>query len=228
MDKEDLRGFFCFFLFFERLKIFEKYKKIISVFYFSEVFGFIYTETLRKMNAMDDKDIILAMRTAPDKGFRQLMAKYKEPVYWHIRRLVVAHDDAQDAVQETFVRVFRSFPRFDGKGSLTAWIYRIATNEALRLLSRHRPETLPLESAGTAVAGLPAAAYVDYSDLEAVMLQRAILSLPEKQQIAFNLRYYDEMDYDEIAAVMESTPSAAKSNYHLAKGRITEYMNNHG
>jgi len=177
---------------------------------------------------MDDKDIILAMQTAPDRGFRMLMTKYKEPVYWHIRRLVVAHDDAQDAVQETFVRVFRSFSRFEGKDSLKAWIYRIATNEALRIISRYRTETLSLESAGTAVAGLPASAYVDYSDLEAVMLQKAILSLPEKQQIAFNLRYYDEMGYEDIAEVMESTPSAAKSNYHLAKGRITEYMNNHG
>lgn len=180
------------------------------------------------MNVMDDKDIILAVRTAPERGFRLLMARYKEPVYWHIRRLVVAHDDAQDAVQETFVRVFRSFSRFDGKGSLTAWIYRIATNEALRITAAHRTETLSLESAGTAVTGLPASNYVDYSDLETVMLQKAILSLPQKQQIAFNLRYYDEMDYGDIAAVMGSTPAAAKSNYHLAKGRIIEYMNNHG
>lgn len=174
-----------------------------------------------------DKDIILALKNHPDKGFRLLMSAYKEPVYWHIRRLVVLHADAQDAAQETFVRIFRSFGRFDENGSLAAWIYRIATNEALRILSRYPEERLSLNPEDAVVSGMMADTYVDYGDLETVKLQNAILSLPTKQQIAFNLRYYDELDYGEIAAITGSTVSAAKANYHIAKDKIIQYMNSH-
>lgn len=158
-----------------------------------------------------------------ENGFRLLMAKYKKPVYWHIRRLVVSHSDAQDAAQETFVRVFRSFGRFRSKSSFSAWIYRIATNEALRLLDRRKKERCPLDGADTST--LAADDPVDYTDLEAVRLQKAILSLPTKQQVTFNLRYYDELEYDEIAAITDSTATGAKANYHTAKDKIVQYMN---
>ena len=173
-----------------------------------------------------DQEIILAMKTHPDRGFRLLMAAYKEPVYWHIRRLVAVHADAQDAAQETFVRIFRAFGRFDARGSLTAWIYRIATREALRILSRHREERLSL-TADAAAAGARADTYVDYGDLEAVRLQNALLSLPTKQRIVFSLRYYDELTYEEIAEATNSTVCAAKANYHLAKEKIIRYINSH-
>lgn len=173
-----------------------------------------------------DNDILLAIKEQPEKGFRWLMAEYKEPIYWHIRRLVVAHDDAQDATQETFMRIFRSHESFNGKGSFAAWIYKIATHEALRILGRRQEErnTLDYESAA---GGMMADAYVDYTDLETVKLQKAILSLPAKQQITFNLRYYDELDYGQIAEITASTPSAAKASYHVAKEKIIQYMNTH-
>jgi len=175
--------------------------------------------------ATTDNDIIQAMTTAPERGFRLLMDRYMQPVYWHIRRLVVAHDDAEDAAQETFLRVFRSFQSHDRDASLAAWIYRIATNEALRLIER-RKKRLPSVDIADAKAALPFAdEYVDYSDLETVRLQKAILSLPTKQQLAFNLRYYDELDYSEIAAVIGSSTASAKQNYHVAKQKIVEYMN---
>ena len=84
----------------------------------------------------DDKDIVETLKACPENGFRMLMAKYQEAVYWHIRRLVVSHDDAQDASQETFVRIYRSFDQYRGDSSLRSWIYRIATNEALRIIDR--------------------------------------------------------------------------------------------
>lgn len=174
-----------------------------------------------------EKEILHTLQERPEQGFRLLMATYKEPIYWHIRRLVVSHDDAQDATQETFVRVFRSLPQFEGKGSLGAWIYRIATNEALRLRMQRQEEVLPLEQAEAALNGMMADSYVDYSDLEAIRLQKAILSLPAKQQVAFNLRYYDELSYDEIAEISGSTPASAKMNYHLAKERIRQYIQSH-
>ena len=177
------------------------------------------------MATLNNGDIISALKKNTENGFRLLMAKYKEPVYWHIRRLVVSHDDAQDATQETFVRVFRSFCQFKGECSLGAWIYRIATNEALRILERRRGERLSLDDPEAGTNNLMADEYVDYNDLEAVKLQKAILSLPTKQQLAFNLRYYDELGYDEIAAITGSTTANVKANYHLAKEKIIKYMN---
>lgn len=175
---------------------------------------------------VEDKEIIQAIRDNPEKGFRMLMAKYKEAVYWHIRRLVASHDDAQDATQETFVRIFRSFSQRLDDSSFKAWIYRIATNEALRLIGSLRNEgQLSLEQAEANISRLPADEYVDYSDLESVKLQRAIRSLPTKQQLVFNLRYYDELGYEEIAEIAACTAQSAKANYHIAKEKIIQYMN---
>ena len=169
--------------------------------------------------------IVSAIRRDPEEGFRKLMDKYKEPVYWHIRRLVVSHDDAQDAAQETFVRVFRSLGRYSGGGSFTAWVYKIATNEALRAIGRRRNCFVSMDNEGFTAPEPLADGYVDYDDLEAVRLQKAILSLPPKQQVTFNLRYYDGLDYSEIAEVTGSTASSAKANYHTAKDKIIKYMN---
>ena len=174
----------------------------------------------------DDNQIIPLIRENAEKGFRLLMAKYKEPVYWHIRRLVVSHDDAQDATQDTFLRIFRSFSQYSGEGSFKAWIFRIATNEALRLLGRNQGKTtLSLDETAPALLTIKADNYMDYSDVEAVKLQKAILALPAKQQLAFNLRYYDDLSYKEIAAITDSTEATVKANYHFAKEKIIKYMN---
>ena len=154
-----------------------------------------------------------------------LMMKYQEPLYWHIRRLVVSHDDAQDAAQETFVRIYRSFDQYRGDCSFRSWIYRIATNEALRIISKRRQEVVSLESAATGVQFIAGDNYIDYDDKVAVKLQKAILTLPPKQQLAFNLRYYDELAFDEIARIADSTPSSIKASYHVAKEKIVKYMN---
>ena len=169
-----------------------------------------------------DKDIVKAMRENAERGFRLLMRSYKKPLYWHIRRLVVSHDDAQDALQEAFIRIFRSFGQYNEQNSLRAWLFRIATNEAFRLIERRHEDTMPTEK----VFDVQADSYINYSDLEAVRLQKAILSLPPKQQLAFNLRYYDEMDYDEIAQIADTTAASVKASYHVAKEKITKYMTN--
>ena len=174
----------------------------------------------------DDNQMISLIRENAEQGFRILMAKYKEPVYWHIRRLVVSHDDAQDATQDTFLRIFRSFSQYSGEGTLKAWIFRIATNEALRLLGRNQGKaTLSLDETPLIALTMKADDYFDYGDVEAVKLQKAILALPAKQQLAFNLRYYDDLSYKEISAVIGSTETSAKANYHFAKEKISKYMN---
>ncbi len=170
----------------------------------------------------NDKDIIYAMREDAERGFRLLMQSYKKPLYWHIRRLVVSHDDAQDAAQEAFIRIFRSFGQYNEANSLRAWLFRIATNEALRLIERRHEDSMPIEK----VFDIQADSYINYGDLEAVRLQNAILSLPPKQQLAFNLRYYDEMDYEEIAQIADTTASSVKASYYVAKEKIIKYMTN--
>ena len=177
------------------------------------------------MEIKDEQKLRAMIAKEPEKGFRYLMAKYRDAVYWHIRRLVVSHMDAQDATQETFVRVFRSISDFKGKGSFRSWVFRIATNEALRILSRWQNDRLSLDDAPVELSKMMADDYVDYSDLETVKLQNAILSLPAKQQLAFNLRYYNELGYDEIAEIIGSTADSAKQNYHVAKEKIIKYMN---
>lgn len=174
---------------------------------------------------IDDNDIYTSMRRNPESGIRMVMQKYGEPVYWHARRLLVSHDDAQDAVQETFIKVFRSFHSLKEAKALRSWIYRIATNEALRFIERNKTPRLLTESIDDSATDIAAADYTNYTDLEAVKLQKAILSLPPKQQATFNMRYYDEMEYQQIAEAMETTVSTVKVNYHLAKEKIIKYMN---
>lgn len=172
-----------------------------------------------------DKEIINAIRKNPERGFHKLMSIYMQPVYWHIRRMVVIHADAEDAAQETFVRAFRSFNQFDEQNSLKAWIFRIATNEALRLLGKKGgKDTVSLDNASGIALSLKEDGWFDDGDALAARLQRAILSLPTKQQMTFNLRYYDDMSYAEIAEVTDSSEAAAKANYHVAKEKIIQFM----
>lgn len=174
----------------------------------------------------NEKEIIDAVRHNPEAGFRILMKDRWESVYWHIRRLVVSHADAQDGTQETFIRIFRSFDKFKGDSSLKVWIYRIATNEALRLIGKRRNDIVSIDD--EEVSGVRMIAdeeYVDYADVEAIKLQNAILSLPTKQQLTFNMRYYDELEYDDIARIIGSTPASVKASYHIAKEKIIRYMN---
>lgn len=176
--------------------------------------------------SVNNKEIILAMRQSPEQGLRKLMAVYMQPVYWHIRRMVSIHADAEDATQETFVRVYRSFGQYDDRNSLRAWVFRIATNEALRLLGRRAGRaTLSLDDASAEVLALKEDEWFDSSDKLCAKLQRAIHTLPAKQQATFTLRYYDELSYEEIAQVTDCSAASAKANYHVAKGKIINYMN---
>lgn len=173
----------------------------------------------------ESKDIYLMMQKDQEKGLRMIMARFSEPLYWHIRRLLVSHDDTQDALQNTFVKVYRSFHTLKEPASLSSWIYRIATHEALDMKQRQNRAGHMLDSSEDNTANIAAESYIDYSDLEAVKLQKAILSLPPKQQVVFNLRYYDEMNFSDISNVTGTTLSTAKVNYHLAKEKIIRYMN---
>ena len=169
---------------------------------------------------ISDQDIMEKMRQNPNVGMKLLMDAYQERLYWHIRRLVVSHDDAQDLLQETFLKVYRSWDSFKGNSSLFSWLYRIATNVVLSSLRSQHPEGTQLDE----VRGMAADSYFEFSDEEAVALQRAIHSLPPKQQAVFNMRYYDEMSFKEIADSGGCSENWAKANYHFAKTEIVELM----
>ena len=163
-----------------------------------------------------------------ERGFKMLMDSFQVPIYNYIRRLVVSHEDAEDVLQEVFIRVFRHIDQFREESSLSTWIYRIATNESLRLLnSRKRRETVSTEDIQESlISRLKASDYVDYENELAVKFQEAILRLPEKQRLIFNLRYYDELDYEEIARILDGKADTLKVNYHYAKEKIKEYILN--
>ena len=159
-----------------------------------------------------------------ERGFKMLMDSFQVPIYNYIRRLVVSHEDAEDVLQEVFIRVFRHIDQFREESSLSTWIYRIATNESLRLLNGRKDEgVVSAEDVQEELMGkLKASDYIDYENELAVKFQEAILSLPEKQRLVFNLRYYDELEYEEIARVLDSKVDTLKVNYHYAKEKIKE------
>ena len=163
-----------------------------------------------------------------ERGFKMLMDYFQEPIYHYIRRLVVLHEDAQDVLQEVFIQVYRHWEQFRNESSLSTWIYRIATNESLRLLNnRKNRETISTEDVQEMLIDrLRASDYIDYENELVVRFQKALLRLPEKQRVVFNLRYYDELEYEEIARILDTKVDTLKVNYHYAKEKIKEYILN--
>ena len=156
-----------------------------------------------------------------------IVEKFRSPMYWHIRRMVISHEDAEDVLQETFIRIVRAMDDFRQESSLTTWVYRIATNECIRFLNRRKEQAVSTEEVhDELMSKLMASEYVDYDNAMEVKFQQAILSLPEKQRLVFNLRYYDELKYEEISRITDTKVETLKSNYHFAKEKIKEYMTN--
>lgn len=162
-----------------------------------------------------------------DEGFRALMKQYGQTLYWHIRRIVVGHDDAEDVLQETCIKVLSRIGSFKGEGSLATWLYRIATNEALQHLRRQTRIFQSIDSLEEKLIGkLQAESALDGNALE-TLFQQALLTLPTQQRIAFNLRYYDELSYEEIARITGKNVAALKTNYHYASQRVKQYIKEH-
>ena len=180
------------------------------------------------MKETTDADILslLGEKSSYEQGFRLLMQKYQEPLYRHIRRLVIDHDDADDVIQNTFIKVFRNVERFEGKSKLFTWLYRIATNEAITFLNtRNRKETTTLDAPNTAhlTNNLKADVFFDGDEIQTKLVQ-ALALLPDKQRAVFNLRYYDEMPYEEMAEVLETSVGALKASYHHAAKKVEAFF----
>ncbi|MCK9640858.1 MAG: RNA polymerase sigma factor [Prolixibacteraceae bacterium] len=181
------------------------------------------------MTGTDDASIVAMLKdpAQKDKGFILLMNLYKEPIYWHIRRLVVSHEDAEDILQETFIKVYRHSGSFRGDSKIFTWLYRISTNECSYHLKKRKNVIKRTGQINGEVSGELSGNDMENSKEILVKFQLAIQELPRKQKIVFNLRYYDELSYEEISKVMGSSISSLKTNYHLASEKIKKYLIDH-
>lgn len=166
-----------------------------------------------------------AQSATRDQAFGMLVESYQERLYWHIRRMVVSHDDADDVLQNTFVKVWRNLEKFQGNSKLYTWLYRIATNESLTFINkRNRRATTSLTTDEYDLgATLKSDPYFNGDDVQ-IKLQEAIEKLPPKQKQVFLLRYYEEMKYDDMSDVLGTSVGALKANYHHAVKKIEKFL----
>ncbi|HEY4786503.1 MAG TPA: sigma-70 family RNA polymerase sigma factor [Bacteroidales bacterium] len=179
------------------------------------------------MTDYTDKELLSIFRDSERRhyAFNLIVRKYTERLYWHIRKLVISHDDADDVLQNTFVKVWNGLDSFREDAQLYTWLYRIATNEALTFLSqKKRKYFLPLVDVERQLSNtLETDEYFSGDELQK-KLQKAILRLPEKQRVVFNLKYFEEMQYEEMAEILETSVGALKASYHHAVKKIEKYI----
>lgn len=158
-------------------------------------------------------------------AFTEVIARYSRPLYWQIRRMVQNHDDANDLLQNTFMKAWQSIENFRGEARLSTWLYKIAVNEAITHLSRERKRlNMSLDDQQSALAATIEADTEIDGDRLALDLRKAIATLPEKQRLVFNMKYFDEMKYDDISRVLGTSVGALKASYHLAVKKIEQFF----
>lgn len=177
----------------------------------------------------DDKELLYQFKdpALKERAFTAIVAKYQERLYWHIRRLVVDHDDANDVLQNVFIKVWKGLENFREDSQLYTWLYRIGTNEALSFLEQQKKRnTVSLDGIEENLSNkIKADTNFDANRLE-WKLQLAIQQLPEKQRVVFSLRYYDELPYQEMSRMLDTSEGALKASYHHAAKKIEEFLKN--
>ncbi len=180
---------------------------------------------------MDDALIIakFAEESTREEAFRLLLKKYQQKIYWHVRRMVIDHDDADDVVQDIFVKVWKNLGNFREDSQLYTWLYRIATNECITFLNKKKQkQNVSLDDDTTAyLAETLADGNYFNGDKAQMKLQQALLTLPEKQKLVFNMKYFEDMKYEEISELLGTSVGALKASYHLAVKKIEAFLNNH-
>lgn len=178
---------------------------------------------------LEDQELIekLSGEETRNFAFNQLVRKYQERVYWHIRKMVLDHDDADDVVQEVFIKVWKNLHSFRADSKLYTWIYRIATNECLNFLKKKRRASFFSigDFEDSLVSKLDHSVTVDGDQIE-MKLQKALLKLPDKQRLVFNMKYFDEMKYEDMAEITGTSVGSLKASYHHAVKKIEEFINN--
>lgn len=185
--------------------------------------------TLMAQQFLEDKELLLQFNdpATKERGFTAIIKKYQEKLYWHIRRMVVEHEDANDILQNMFIKVWKGLENFREDSQLYTWMYRIATNESLTFLQQQKKrKTLSISDDESGLSNqLKADKNFDINKAE-WKLQLAMQQLPDKQRAVFNLRYYDEMPYEDMSRVLETSEGALKASYHHAVKKIEDYILN--
>jgi len=179
------------------------------------------------MSGYSDDELIDRFRneSSRSEAFSVMVTRYRERLYWHIRKMVIVHEDADDVLQNSFLKAWKGLDTFKGEAQLYTWLYRIATNESINFLNQKRNRNMvPLEDAEYLLSqSLHHDEYFSGDDLQK-QLQQAILSLPEKQRIVFNMRYFDEVPYDEMSEILGTSAGALKASYHHAVKKIKDWF----
>lgn len=176
---------------------------------------------------MEDKALLELFKQNESRNyaFNLLVRKYQQKIYWHIRKMVIDHDDADDLTQETFVKVWQNLHTFQSNSQLYTWIYRIATNECLNFLRKKKQKFfLPIvDVSKELLRKLETDVYIS-GDEVSIRLQKALLKLPEKQRLVFNMKYFDDLSYEEISEILGTSVGALKASYHHAVKKIEDEM----
>ena len=179
---------------------------------------------------MPDEEVLIGQLKDPntrDASYRTLVATHKERLYWHIRKIVLNHEDTDDVLQNTFIKVFKHIDGFKGDSKLYSWMYRIATNESINFLNKKANQMhVDMQTIQEQrVENLKADVYFDGDEIQ-LKLQKAIVKLPQKQQLVFNMRYFDDLKYEEISDILETSVGALKASYHHARKKIEAILIN--
>ena len=160
-----------------------------------------------------------------EKAFRSLISQYKERLYWHIRKIVISHDDADDVLQNTFIKIYRNINNFKAESKLFSWMYRIATNEAITFINKRAKQNhLDINEFQFKMAeNLEADVYFEGNEIQ-LRLQKAVAKLPQKQQLVFNMKYFDNMKYKDISEILDTSVGALKASYHHAVKKIEKFL----
>ena len=181
------------------------------------------------MKQVEDEEILalFAVERTRNEAFNLLISKYQEKIYWHVRRLVIDHDDADDLVQEVFIKVWKNLEKFRSDSKLYTWIYRIATNESITFLNKKKQQNnTPFDEVSEELAeSLVASSYFNGDKIQ-MKLQQALLTLPEKQRLIFNMKYFDDLKYDEISEILGTSVGALKASFHIAVKKNEVFMLN--
>ena len=180
------------------------------------------------MPELSDQEILSLLQSEEtlNQGFNQLVIKYRERIYWHVRRMVILHDDADDVLQNIFIKIFRNIKSFKGNSGLYTWIYRISVNETITFLKQKRTSYfLPLVDYESKLSNSLQDDHFFTGDEVQMILQKAILTLPPRQRLVFNMKYFDEeMTFEELSKILDVSVGALKSSYHFAVKKIEKLI----
>lgn len=180
------------------------------------------------MSEYSDKELIKLFKEGGNQNYAYnlIVRKYQERLYWHIRKIVVDHNDTDDILQDTFVKAWQGLQEFREESQLYTWLYRIATNESLMFLRKKKTKfLLPIVDVEHQLSNSLESDDNYSGDEIQLKLQKALLTLPEKQRVVFNMKYYEEMKYEEMAEILETSVGALKASYHHAVKKIEKYLN---